>query len=140
MSGKSKRQVVAEAQERNHRKKMKRLRKMLPVHITDDEVTVSIMFGENEVESTVATGIFDDWNGGYVGRYIQARANSKCHPNDVNDTRIGVLLATGRAFVKLGQAMIRDAEGLVKHHEDMVIQRAAQAAKPRKDPTDKNAA
>lgn len=126
----TKRHRLYEAQRANQKKREHELRKMLPIQVDNERTTfVDLRLGENRIEAELDTSIFDSFGYAHGGRIFKAIGVAKRNPEDNNDNRIGLLLATGRAFVKVGQKMIHDAEGMIKHREDMAAQKAAQSAR-----------
>lgn len=58
-----------------------------------------------------------------VRKYV-AEGEARRDPHDRRDTMTGVLLALGRAMEKLTERIMREAEGRVRHNDDMKADRA----------------
>ena len=65
------------------------------------------------------------------GTYYTATGVAKRHPEDVFNREIGTKLAYARAFASIAAQLERQANGAVKHAEDVREIRAKQAAKPK---------
>jgi hypothetical protein len=62
--------------------------------------------------------------------YRNAAGLSLRGPDDKDDAETAHKLALGRAFVALGNKLLHEANGLVKHHDNMKKQKARQLEKP----------
>lgn len=78
---------------------------------TDTHVQVSVLSDRN---ATVAEVIYDDPLATYFEPLSTATGSSKREPGDLYDERIAYDLAIGRALVKLGNQLRRNAEKAVK--------------------------
>ncbi len=65
-----------------------------------------------------------------LGKTYTGSGSAKRDPVDKADKRLGELLAYGRALDSLGRKIMREANGLVKHHDDLRDIKIMQAQKP----------
>jgi hypothetical protein len=128
----SKQEDIKKAREANHLSRKRKLGKMVQIDTDGEMISLNLRIGEGETLAEVWCSTFYNHYAGAMADDFRGEAHAVCDPADAFDGKVGVLLATGRAFVALGNKMIRRAEGIIKHKADMEEQRKLQAARPRK--------
>ncbi len=77
----------------------------------DDDVTA--------VSIEVPTVTIDRRFGGRRVEMVEINGSARRHPYDKRNNRIGLLLAQGRAYRRLADRLERQANGLIKHAQDV---------------------
>lgn len=88
---------------------------MLPVPV-NTAITLDVIeltSSRVEVEVGLAQLIGDQ------SQVLKHRGEAICDPGDVFDAQIGVRIATGRALEALANRLLRQAEGMVRHADDV---------------------
>ena len=66
---------------------------------------------------------------GSHGDHILVQASAKRHPEDHEDPITGELLVTARLYEKVARRLYREAQGRIKHADDMAADKARRKAK-----------
>lgn len=94
--------------------------------VYDDASVRSIKVVDALATDEVASVVIDCAYGDYDNNTIEVVGNAKRDPKDKADAWVGLELAYARAVVKLGETLMRRANGLVKHNDDVAAMRSIQ--------------